>query len=100
MTTVELIGRAKDELELALNQKLITKGMDTPEYQAAQIGKAFALLEVALDQATADADAFKDALQVLDHAMIPEISMNGMTDEEREIFMEKVKNCHMEVVRK
>lgn len=70
MTTVEIIGRAKDELEMALNQNLISKGLDTPEYQAAQIGKAFALLEIALDQATAEAEGYKDALQALHIALL------------------------------
>lgn len=53
MTTLEIIKRAKKELEKANSQEnnIISKSMSTPEYKACQIGKAIGLLEIAEDQA-------------------------------------------------
>lgn len=52
MTTLGIIQKAKKELEKALAQSsnVLSKAMDTKEYQAAQIGRAVAFLEIAADQ--------------------------------------------------
>ena len=52
MTTIELIQKAKGEIESAINAKNNTfgKSLDTPEYQFSKMGRAAALLEVAIAQ--------------------------------------------------
>ena len=52
MTTLAIILKAKKEIERALEGKsnIISRALDTQEFQASQMGKALALLEVAEDQ--------------------------------------------------
>ena len=52
MTTIELIQKAKDEIESAITAKntIFGKTLDTPEYQFSRMGRAAALLEVAIAQ--------------------------------------------------
>lgn len=56
MTTLAIILKAKKEIERAIEGKsnVISKALDTQEYQASQMGKALALLEVAEDQLRED----------------------------------------------
>lgn len=51
MTTLAIILKAKKEIERALEGKsnIISRALDTQEFQASQMGKALALLEVAED---------------------------------------------------
>lgn len=56
MTTLAIILKAKKEIECAIEGKsnVISRAFDTQEYQASQMGKALALLEVAEDQLRED----------------------------------------------
>ena len=53
MTTLELVKRAKKEIEKAISAKntIIGKAFDTQEYQFSQMGRAAALLEIAIIKA-------------------------------------------------
>ncbi len=52
MTTLEIIKKAKEEIEKAITAKntVINKALDTQEYQFAQMGRVAALLDVAIEQ--------------------------------------------------
>ena len=69
MTTVEIIKRAKSEIEQGI------KGCS--DYVAFRMGKASALLEIAEGMAAADAEALKDALTLADLAKTEEFILPG-----------------------
>ena len=50
MTTLEIVKRAKEEIEKAISAKntIIGKAFDTQEYQFSQMGRVAALLEIAI----------------------------------------------------
>ena len=50
MTTLEIIKRAKKEIEKAISSEnsIIGKAFDTQEYQFSQMGRVAALLEIAI----------------------------------------------------
>ena len=50
MTTLEIVKRAKEEIEKAISAKntLLGKAFDTQEYQFSQMGRVAALLEIAI----------------------------------------------------
>ena len=52
MTTLEIIEKAKEEIEKAITAKnnLIGKALDTQEYQFSQMGRVAALLDIAIEQ--------------------------------------------------
>ena len=51
MTTIELLEKAKEEIEKAIKAKnnIIGKSLDTAEYQFSQMGRVASLIEIAME---------------------------------------------------